>query len=78
MAAGSDIGFAGAWPLVSGFFRNAPDWKAEIMYAFRAWKEEGEMLFAFVRRLMPRRRERCSRIVGRSCFLGVVAIRTVA
>ena len=32
----------------------------------------------FVRRFMPRRRERCSRRAGRVSFLGVVARRTVA
>lgn len=78
MAAGSDMGFAGGWPILSGFFKNAPDWNAEIIYVFRARKDVGEMLLAFVRRLMPRSRDRCSLMVGRSCFFGVEAIKTVA
>lgn len=72
IAAGSDIGFARGAPLFSGSARNNPVLKAPTRYSLRVRKDERGRLEAFVRRLMPRRRERCSRSLGaRSGFGGV-------
>lgn len=78
IAAGSVIGFGAAFPLLSGSLRKAPSLNAETMYSLRDSKAEREMADELVRRLTPRRRERCSRRAASSCFLGVVAKRTVA
>lgn len=72
IAAGSVIGFGRALPLASGLARKDPSLYAWTRYALRAWKDVGDMAFAFVRRLTPRRRLRCSRILPSGCFLGVV------
>lgn len=78
--AGSVIGFAGGWPLLSGSFRNVPFLYAETRYAFRDAKEEGvNTAEALLRRLAPRTRDRRSRDSARvDGRFGGVFIRTVA
>jgi len=61
IAAGSDMGFGLGLPLASGSAKNFPSWYADTMYAFLAWKEEGDNTFAFVRRVIPRTSARCCR-----------------
>lgn len=78
IAAGSVIGFPAGLPRFSGSLRKTPSLYAEIRYALREANEEGDMALAFVRRLMPRSRERCSLRAGSVCFFGVVASRIVA
>lgn len=78
MAAGSVIGFPAGLPRFSGSLRKTPSLYAETRYALREANEEGDMALALVRRLMPRRRARCSLWAASDCFFGVVASRTVA
>ena len=78
MAAGSVIGLPAGLPRFSGSFRNIPSLYADTRYCLREAKAVAEIAEEFERRLIPRRRDRCSRIVGSSCFLGVVCSSTVA
>ncbi len=71
IAAGSLIGFGLGLPLMSGSAKNLPSWYACTIYAFLAEKTAGDKTLAFWRRLRPRANDRCCRILGRSCFLGV-------
>jgi hypothetical protein len=68
--AGSPIGLALGLPLPSGSARNLPSLKAATKYCFRARKEDLGRTEELVRRLMPRRRERVSRSLGRGRGLG--------
>ena len=78
MAAGSVIGLPAGLPRFSGSLRNVPSLYADTRYCFREAKAVEEMTEQLERRLIPRRRDRCSRKAGSSCFFGVVCSRTVA
>ena len=78
MAAGSVIGLPAGLPRFSGSLRNVPSLYADTRYCFREAKAAEEMAEEFDRRLIPRRRDRCSRRAGSACFFGVVCSRTVA
>lgn len=78
MAAGSVIGLPAGLPRLSGSLRNVPSLYADTRYCFREAKAVEDTAEEFERRLIPRRRDRCSRRAGSACFFGVVCSRTVA
>lgn len=78
MAAGSVIGLPAGLPRFSGSFRNIPSLYADTRYCLREANAAAETATQFVRRLIPRSRDLCSRMVRSSCFFGVVCSSTVA
>ena len=78
MAAGSVIGLPAGLPRFSGSLRNVPSLYAVTRYCLREAKAVEEIAEELERRLIPRRRDRCSRCTCSSCFFGVVCSRTVA
>ena len=61
MAAGSVIGLPAGLPRFSGSLRNVPSLYAVTRYCLREAKAVGEIAEELERRLIPRRRDRCSR-----------------
>lgn len=78
MAAGSVIGLPAGLPRFSVSFRNVPSLYADTRYCLREAKATEETAEELERRLIPRRRDRCSRRAGSPCCFGVVCNKTVA
>jgi len=78
IAAGSVIGFPAGLPWLSTSLRKTPPLKLWTIYSRRGINALCSSWAKLVRRLTPRRSDRCSRSAGAARGLGVVANRVVA